>query len=502
MMERASKFGIAALMCLAFGVASCGDSTAPEEDAGPITLKIVGGDEQSGIVGQELRDPLVVKATNHRGRPLRRYLVNFVVTQGDGSVYAGAAMTNWRGVAQDYWTLGSEPGVNVVEVRAVNSWTGEKQVFATFEATGVPVPVHTVEVTPESVVEVRAVNSWTGEKQVFATFEATGVPVPVHTVEVTPESAELQLIVSPTVQLDVVLKDGDDNVLTGREVDWTSSDEGVATVDENGLVTAVGEGDATITATSGGESDDAAITVQRAPVHTVAVEPTDFALVVGGEPSAQQLTVTLLDAAGNELTGRDVDFSVDPTGVVTVTDDGLVTAMAEGGATITVTSEGVETEATVSVTAAPGSAGDVYEPNNSSATAADLGTIIEGRTLSIQANFHDPGADQDDWYWIEAQQGTLNQCNPVSGMEDFRLRVSLTGIPVGSDYDLYLYAENNANSPLEESIRGSNLPEAVSRDLAGDCAASDRFGFWVRVQHYEGPATTDLYTLSMTFERP
>ena len=146
-MDRVGKFGIATLLCLAFGVASCGDSTAPE-DAGPITLKIVGGNEQSGIVGQELPDPLVVKATNHKGRPLRRYLVNFVVTKGDGSVYAGAAMTNWRGVAQDYWTLGLEPGKNVVEVRAVNSWTGEKQVFATFTATARP-PVHTVVVEPD-----------------------------------------------------------------------------------------------------------------------------------------------------------------------------------------------------------------------------------------------------------------------------------------------------------------------------------------------------------------
>jgi hypothetical protein len=456
MMDRVSKYGIAALMCLALGVASCSDSTAPE-DAGPILLKIVGGDGQEGLVGTELADPLVVKATNDRGRPLRRYLVNFVVTKGDGSVYAGAAMTNWRGIAQDYLTLGPEPGENVVEVRAVNSWTGKKQLFDTFTATGILVPVHTVEVTPESA--------------------------------------------NPTVELDVVLQDADGNVLSGREVDWTSSDDDVATVDGNGLVTAVGEGDATITATSEGESDDAAITVQRAPVHTVVVEPTTFALVVGGDPSTQQLTVTLLDEAGNEVTGPDVDFSVDPTGVVTVTDDGLVTAVAEGDATITVTSEGEEAEATVSVTDAPGSGGDDYEPNNSSATAADLGTIIEGIPLSILANFHDPDTDQDDWYWIEAQQGTLNQCNP-SGVEDFRFRVSLTGIPVGSDYDLYLYAGNNPDDAIGESFLGGNQDEAISRDLAGDCDASDRFGFWVQVQWYEGLATTDLYTLSMIFERP
>ena len=473
-MDRVGKFGIATLLCLAFGVASCGDSTAPDEDAGPITLKIVGGEGQTAVVGTELADPLVVKATNHRGRPLRRYLVNFVVTKGDGSVYAGAAMTNWRGVAQDYWTLGLEPGKNVVEVRAVNSWTGEKQVFAT--------------------------------------FTATATPVPVHTVEVTPESADLQLIVDVTEQLDVVLKAEDGTVLTDRDVEWSSSNAAVATVDDDGLVTAQGVGVAMIRATSdNGKFDEAEITVKGAPVFTVLVQPADFDLVVGGDPSTQQLTVTLLDKDGIELTGRDVSFSHDPAGVVTVTADGLVTAVAEGVATITATSEGEDGEAKVTVTdGAPVIPEDAYEPNNSLVRPKDLmkpfgpfDVLGEGEPLSIVANFHE--GDTQDWYRVKFREDVVDPgaCDPVLDSELYDFIVDLTNIPLGSNYDLELYSSGGGPPTLlGSSTNGDNAAEKVTARVLGFCEDPTDFEFLIKVIQQSGPATADLYSLSMILSRP
>ena len=60
--------------------------------------------------------------------------MNFVVTEGGGSVFAGTALTDDEGLAKDFWTLGF-PGPQEVQVRAVDSKTGAKLVFATFEAT-------------------------------------------------------------------------------------------------------------------------------------------------------------------------------------------------------------------------------------------------------------------------------------------------------------------------------------------------------------------------------
>jgi hypothetical protein len=56
-------------------------------------------------------------------------------------MYAGSSLTDLTGIAQDYWTLGSEPGPNALEVRSVDPTTAQKEVHGTFTATGVmPVP--------------------------------------------------------------------------------------------------------------------------------------------------------------------------------------------------------------------------------------------------------------------------------------------------------------------------------------------------------------------------
>ncbi len=125
-------------------LSSCTDAPTAADDIA-ITLSIVSGDEQAWFAGYELPHALVVKVTRdcgwrygrkHCNEAVPDYLVNFRVVAGDGSVFAGSAHTDSRGIAQDYWTLGAEPGENVLEVRSVNPTTGEKQVWARFTATG------------------------------------------------------------------------------------------------------------------------------------------------------------------------------------------------------------------------------------------------------------------------------------------------------------------------------------------------------------------------------
>ncbi|HEV8453492.1 MAG TPA: Ig-like domain-containing protein, partial [Gemmatimonadales bacterium] len=115
-------------------VAACGQEQAGPSEQPAISLLIVSGDGQSAVVGTELVNPLVIKATDSKGKPLIGMTVNFRVTGGGGSVFAGAAITDIKGVAEDYWTLGtSSVQSQTLEVRAVSS-TGEKQVFGVFTA--------------------------------------------------------------------------------------------------------------------------------------------------------------------------------------------------------------------------------------------------------------------------------------------------------------------------------------------------------------------------------
>ena len=86
------------------------------------------------------------------------------------------------------------------------------------------------------------------------------VTMPVSGVALDKTSAELQ--VGKTLTLTATVTP--DNA-TDKAVAWTSSNDAVATVDANGIVTAKAEGTATITATAGGKTVTCTVTVKAAP---------------------------------------------------------------------------------------------------------------------------------------------------------------------------------------------------------------------------------------------
>jgi hypothetical protein len=82
---------------------------------------------------------------------------------------------------------------------------------------------------------------------------------PVASVEVSPDSASVA--VGETVQLTATPRDAEGQPLSGRTVTWATSAPPVATVSSTGLVTGVGAGTATITATSEGIHGTSSVTV-------------------------------------------------------------------------------------------------------------------------------------------------------------------------------------------------------------------------------------------------
>lgn len=131
-------------------------------------------------------------------------------------------------------------------------------------------------------------------------------------------------------------------------VTWSSSDEAVATVDGQGMVTAVAPGTATITATlENGQSAQCTVSCTWDP-EAAAAEAAQAA-ADGEEAPAEQTTVGLsanditLDSAGDsqQLTVNgaegDVTWASEDTAVATVDDQGNVTAVAPGRTTVTAT---------------------------------------------------------------------------------------------------------------------------------------------------------------------
>ncbi|NBC84375.1 MAG: T9SS type A sorting domain-containing protein [Bacteroidetes bacterium] len=130
-----------------------------------------------------------------------------------------------------------------------------------------------------------------------------------------------------------------------KSVTWSSSDTDVAMVDENGLITAISEGTATITVkTNDGlhtASCDVTVTI---PVSGVTLDYTELTL---DEGSTSQLTATVNPENASD---KSVTWSSSDTDVASVDENGLVTAVSNGTATITVTTNIGDQTATCEVT--------------------------------------------------------------------------------------------------------------------------------------------------------
>ena len=128
---------------------------------------------------------------------------------------------------------------------------------------------------------------------------------------------------------------------------WSSSDEAVATVDENGEITAVAAGSATISCTSfNGKTASLRLTVHPEP-ETIALDCAELALGVG------QTHVLGSTAAPENFGGRSYQSS-DPAVVEVDASTGELRAVALGSAVITVeTYNGRSAQCSVSVKPAP-----------------------------------------------------------------------------------------------------------------------------------------------------
>ena len=163
------------------------------------------------------------------------------------------------------------------------------------------------------------------------------------TVIVNPATSELTAV-GATVQLTAEVRDQNGQVMVVT-VTWSSSNTAVATVNPSGLVTAAGNGTATITATAGNVSGSAMVTVAQ-QVSAVVVAP-DTAIVLPG--TTLQLAAEAQDANGHAVGGSEIAWASSDTTVAVVDGMGLVTGIALGGVEVSATSAGTTGRAQLEV---------------------------------------------------------------------------------------------------------------------------------------------------------
>jgi hypothetical protein len=134
-----------------------------------------------------------------------------------------------------------------------------------------------------------------------------------------------------TMQLTAVGRDAKENVVAGASFAWSSSAANVTTVDANGLVTAVGNGAAKISASADGKSGSADIKVAQR-IASISVAPGADTLEALG--ATVQLNAVAKDANGNIINGPALTWSSSAASVVSVSASGVASAVSNGAATV------------------------------------------------------------------------------------------------------------------------------------------------------------------------
>lgn len=184
------------------------------------------------------------------------------------------------------------------------------------------------------------------------TVNAKVIPVS----DVTLNKAELTLTEGESETLTATVKP--DNA-TDKTLSWSSSDATVASVDDNGKITALKAGTATITVKTkdGGKTAACAVSVKTKVIAVtgVTLNKTELTLTEG---NSETLSATVKP---DNATDKTVSWTSSDATVASVDDNGKVTAIKAGTATITVKTKDGEKTATCKVTVVPSSLSGGHE---------------------------------------------------------------------------------------------------------------------------------------------
>lgn len=205
------------------------------------------------------------------------------------------------------------------------AWTSSDNTLARISATGL------LEALSIGSTTVQA--TWAGRSG-DATVQVTNATL--DRLEVTPLNVSLPIGMLQGYRATGTFSDGSSGDLT-TSVTWSSSTASVASIAADGVATALSAGSTSITATLGGISGSATLTVSTISVTSISVAPARATLPVGVR-AAYVATALLSDGNARDITTA-VTWSSSAPAIASVSPlfSGLVTAQSVGNATITAT---------------------------------------------------------------------------------------------------------------------------------------------------------------------
>ncbi len=329
---------------------------------GPGSIRSVSGSGQTAEAGEPLPNPLTVEVRDASGQSLRDATVAWRVVSGGGELSQAESKTDASGRASVRWTLGNVAGVQQIDARV-----------------GTLTPV------------------------TFAASAQAGGPVSMR---VTPSMVTL----SPgeSRSLTATPLDAAGNPVSGVSVSWTSNAPTVASVNSQGQVLAGQAGSARITASGGGVSGTANLTVSNT-VSTVRIAPLAGPLTALGQQ--EQVQAQALDAQGNPMNVS--SFSWTSRNPSSVSVDGIGRILAWGAGSSVVLACVVAACDSVTV--------QVQQVVSEVVVSAPVASVEVGESVQLTAQAKDPGGSlvpnvQVNWSSANPSVLSVNSTGRATGV--------------------------------------------------------------------------------------
>ena len=229
------------------------------------------------------------------------------------------------------------------------------------------------------------------------TITVTDADTDIKAASITVTPDKVNLNAGETKQLTKTIAPED---TTNKNVTWSSSNESVATVTEDGLIKAIAKGTAVITAAAEDGSDvkgTCTVTVTDTDTDikaaSITVTPDKVNLNAG---ETKQLTKTI---APEDTTNKNVTWSSSNESVATVTEDGLIKAIAKGTAVITAAAEdGSDVKGTCTVTVTENATPKIIKVSSIAITPKSV-SLKKGAASQLRASIAPSNATNKAVLW-------------------------------------------------------------------------------------------------------
>ena len=331
---------------------------------------------------------------------------------------------------------------------------------------------------PADTTDEKAV-TWKSENESVATVDENGVvtavaggktkviaKVPIHTESIALNKTEItDLLKGKTEKLEVSFIPS--NTEDSREVKWTSSAADIAAVDANGTVKALKEGTATITATTADGKHTASCTVTVKEIHLTDVKLDEMknpSELFKGEKHQIKIGLNPIDTTDNVI----YTFASSDEKVVSVDKNGMVTALKNGKATITITVKTTNTDFEKTLT---------YDitveeiPLESIEIKGDVTSLEEGKTTKLNVVFNPTNTTDDKtvvWSSSDTKVATVDANGVVKAVKAGNVKITAKVGDKTAEYALKVTAKaNGTNNKNEKPADGGAVKTGDSNHISG-----------------------------------